>query len=776
VSVQDIRPSAQDTSNFYLANIYQAIADPTNISLPSSPPPFSPPNYAIWVNALWFLSLVISLTCALLATLLQQWAQRYLRVTQPPHYRLYKRARIRSFFAEGVEKFLLPWAIEALPTLLHAALFLFFAGLAVFLFNINLTIFKLVLSWISLCMALYGYITFVPIFRPDSPYRTPLSLLVWNVVTGVPYLTLCTLQQLSFFVQAYDAFAQLVFWNEDNRRWLEQGMQKTAEETALKSLTLDAHAILWTFDSLDDDHEMECFFSDLPGFRRSEVVADPLPSLTKEGQESLLAGLIGLIARTFSPNSLPEPEKKRRAIICEKALNPEDIDNGYQLILERILFRTDRYTGLETAEFGRIMKGWADGLSGKQDTALFVQAILEAIVAKAKRRDDYWFILASDILGVPETVLRDYATHGDSLSLAILIHVTRQQFIHYREQSWPKDRFWQVLDAACEFNAQDTLPELQHKFCALWNQIAREAKNDNAWEMDNNGMAYFTLGQIRNIYLALHHHTDSPPPPFSASTDDVDDILKEPSSFPECNVPGHRIHEVSASTALTPALTVPHNHNTVFIPSFGATGRSPDTTQGSIDTSTRMMAHSIPDPSASDPPPKLKDSTSPPDAVTVPRTADRRTPSDDPNVPSSPPVATVLDYTSMLPTGPPFSSDSPVNESDHVYSSPESHSSMQTPAASGPSRSRLSTVPSDPAVAAEGDDSAKAVSRKEMDALQPSSVIHEDIIATPDRPPHSPSPLSVVGVAIAGPSRHSLDAEYTGDHYPHPSIGQYDIV
>ncbi|KAF8265178.1 hypothetical protein EI94DRAFT_1589920, partial [Lactarius quietus] len=137
VSIQDIRQNPQDTSNFYLSNIYRSIADPNiSISLPASPPPFSPPNHAIWVNGLWFLSLVISITCALLATLLQQWARRYLKVTQP-HYSPHKRARIRAFFAEGVDKFLLPWAVEALPTMLHVSLFLFFSGLAVFLWNVN---------------------------------------------------------------------------------------------------------------------------------------------------------------------------------------------------------------------------------------------------------------------------------------------------------------------------------------------------------------------------------------------------------------------------------------------------------------------------------------------------------------------------------------------------------------------------------------------------------------------------------------------------------------
>ncbi|KAI9434044.1 hypothetical protein H4582DRAFT_2060436 [Lactarius indigo] len=58
VSIQDIRPNPQDTSNFYLANIYQTLADPASnvsTSLPASPPPFTPPNYAIWVKRTVFL-------------------------------------------------------------------------------------------------------------------------------------------------------------------------------------------------------------------------------------------------------------------------------------------------------------------------------------------------------------------------------------------------------------------------------------------------------------------------------------------------------------------------------------------------------------------------------------------------------------------------------------------------------------------------------------------------------------------------------------------------
>ncbi|KAN0140384.1 hypothetical protein V8E53_001593 [Lactarius tabidus] len=237
VSIQDLQQNPQDISNFYLANMYQATINPnSSCSLPASPPPFTPPNYAVWVNALWFMSLVISITCALLATLLQQWARRYLKVTQP-RYSPHKRARIRAFFAEGVDKFLLPWAVEALPTMLHLSLFLFFAGLAVFLWNVNLTVFKLVLSWIGLCTSLYGCITFIPVFRHDSPYHTPLSLLVWHFITGISFLTFRTLSRItsSFYFFSYETDERLRHLAKRYGKWLVQGMRKTAEESTFNS-------------------------------------------------------------------------------------------------------------------------------------------------------------------------------------------------------------------------------------------------------------------------------------------------------------------------------------------------------------------------------------------------------------------------------------------------------------------------------------------------------------------------------------------------------------
>ena len=70
---------------------------------------------------------------------MQQWVRRYLQTSQR-WYAPYKRVRIPAFFAENIERFGLPTAVEALPALLHISVFLFFAGLVDFLININHTV------------------------------------------------------------------------------------------------------------------------------------------------------------------------------------------------------------------------------------------------------------------------------------------------------------------------------------------------------------------------------------------------------------------------------------------------------------------------------------------------------------------------------------------------------------------------------------------------------------------------------------------------------------
>jgi hypothetical protein len=647
----------------------------------------------VWVNALWFLSLVISLTCALLATLLQQWARRYLKITQS-RYSPHKRARIRAFFSEGVEKCLLPWAVETLPTLLHISLFLFFAGLVLFLCKVNLTIFKLVLSWVGLCTALYGCITCMPIIRHDSPYYTPLSLPAWHIVTGIPFFVYRFLRWFNESVRfSYDAYYRFLALEGNCRKSLVQGMQKTAEETALKSPSeIDARAFMWTFDCLDEDHELEHFFSGLPGFRSSNVVRDPLPSLAEDEKFKLHSALHGLLDRTFSSDLLSTPVKNRRAMICAKAVDPEHMYDAFST-LDTIL-RKYRYSGSLATGTAKILRGW--GNNAGEENILSARFAISRVIATRQPHDNSWYTLASNELGFPEASLRDYAAHGDNLSFVILTYLVRQQFTHFRNPSWPEYKFWSILDAASKFNAQDTSPELQHDFCALWNQIVREVQDG-----DDREMTFWILRSIRDVYLALHQGTDSAPTHFSTSTDYWDVILADPTSYPVCKVPGHfyestpHIHD--DDTPATIARAIPHDpNNTSFVspltcldPSSSSTHAplpvneslidalglnnpisvqsftqpigqttteacriptiSPSpitacTMHKSIDPSSRTIQ-----PSTSSLPPDSNAAASPPDDVAVWHTALSRTPSDGLNVLSSPSPMLVLD--DILPTG-----------------------------------------------------------------------------------------------------------------------------
>ncbi|KAH9995066.1 hypothetical protein BJV77DRAFT_269202 [Russula vinacea] len=306
VTVQDLRPTSQDTSAFYLGNIYQVLADPnaTRASIPSpvaKPPPFSPPRYAVWVNSLWFLSLVMSLSCALWATTLHQCARRYFRLTLSARGSPEKRARTRAFLANGVEKMHISWAAEGLPTLIHLSLFLFLGGLVIFLFNVDREVFTCVVWWIGLFSIVYGLITLLPLIRQDSPYYSPLSIPAWFLYASIQY---ATFQILAFIAlsqgwdETWDRFDDLV---DRCRGWMLGGVERKAEETAEEqSPKIDIGILGWTISSLGDDDSLEKFIEAIPGFFNSKLVKDLREHLPHDLSERLTYSLDGFVVRTFS--------------------------------------------------------------------------------------------------------------------------------------------------------------------------------------------------------------------------------------------------------------------------------------------------------------------------------------------------------------------------------------------------------------------------------------------------------------------------------------------
>jgi hypothetical protein len=164
---QNIQPSpAQQSAHFQkqsalllnqisqqLSSLGAQVTISSNLSL--SDPTVTPSASDVRVNISWFMSLVSSLSAALLATLIQRWAQDYMHMFQR-YSNPFEIARIRQYLHEGVKRWRMPTMVEAVPALVHISLFLFFIGLADFLLNAHAIVGKLTLFPIYLlCHDLY---------------------------------------------------------------------------------------------------------------------------------------------------------------------------------------------------------------------------------------------------------------------------------------------------------------------------------------------------------------------------------------------------------------------------------------------------------------------------------------------------------------------------------------------------------------------------------------------------------------------------------------------
>lgn len=525
VSIQELRPNSQDTSAFYLKQIYQLQASP-GASLPLgpsaivNPPAFSPAKYAIWVNSLWFLSLVISLSCALLATSMQQWVRRYVKVTQPARCSPHERARVRAFLANGMDKLHFPWVVERLPAMVHLSLLSFFIGLLIYLFNINRVVFNVIAPWLASGFIAYGCMTLASIFRPDCPYRILLTDVFFSV-SRVSRLIFGFFTYI-FICLCYPIHVKSLIPGKRSRHWILRDVEERVEEAISRmSSKIDVHVLDLALNALGEDDAWEKFFESIPGFYKSNVVKELRRCLPNKVRSRVHHSLVEFFRRTLLSNSIPRSVKFRRLAICLSAADVIDTPAGYEYALQNSIHQ--KWRGMrQSVEFGESLRSWDTGRDGRH-----IQWIIANIIANAHERDDRWISLAVDHLGIPEHVFRDYLAHGDSALLAIVInsirHAIRTDFSSFC-----------LLLPLSDIDMHSTHPGLQHDFCDLWNTLAQ-----NSQDSRDPSPSISILKAARHIYIALHQGTAATPTAFSVSTEVVGDVLNQASAYPFCNIPDH---------------------------------------------------------------------------------------------------------------------------------------------------------------------------------------------------------------------------------------------
>ena len=440
--------------------------------------------------------------------------------------------------------------IEFIPTLLHISLFLFFAGLSIFLRSVNHTIFTVVTIWIAICVVLYASLTFLPHFRKDSPYTAPLSTSVSFCLTSIRYLFSRLLQK--FPQHGASVCIPLLSPSRDSRAARRtdlnsHSMSKTAEESAFKlDPDIDYKSLLWTLQSLDEDTDLEKFFERLPRLCDSKTGKDLKlqEGFIGKNEKELSNALIGLMNRTLPSNLVSESVRHRRMIICTKVVNSTSL-LGLWWFLHRVLLG-DWYKFLECFEFGLFVQNWKT--AGDKVTTFAAQCVaaLTTSILRDRGRDKRWVQLASGLLGVPNSLLHKYITHGDSILLANAIFIVRQTVQTYsgskeRHRTDILDASTKTLGTVWKLKIGDTLPELQHEFCDLWNQLIQMAKTDD--RPHHVVVAKTTLKNIRKLYIALHK---SLLPDAECTAIGDPNFVDNPDSYSMCTLGDHR-----------PALAIP---------------------------------------------------------------------------------------------------------------------------------------------------------------------------------------------------------------------------
>jgi uncharacterized protein DUF6535 len=455
VSIQDLRPATDTQKNS-----------------------FSPPRYAIWVNSLWFSSLTISLTSALLATLLQQWTRRYIRVTQPlgsPQ----KRARLREFFFSNVEKVHFLLATDAVPALLHISVFLFFAGLLILLRHIDHTVFNAVVPWVTLCVAIYISVTILPIIHPSSPHYGPLAALGWELCA---YLFFALRSLIKKDLRDVDSYHSL--------RLLDR-LERKAEEIVSKQIPeSDARILESLLNSLGEDYTQEKFFEAIPGFYRSKSAEDSEKineNLSLEFFTKFRHSVSQFLDETLSSDSISESARSRRFLACLDASHMVLGDRAGMDIMAQIIYSESWNDLPPSPEIGHILRRWR--MSKDRTKVTTGSCIIARIIASEASHDDTWKALARAQLDVPEKVLKEYMGKGDSVLLANLIKTTELFFQH----GYP---FQGILTSISDFSVDGTLHTLRQDFCALWNNIVQKSESSTN--------RTFILDEICHIHKALH--------------------------------------------------------------------------------------------------------------------------------------------------------------------------------------------------------------------------------------------------------------------------------
>jgi len=244
----------------------------------------------------------------------QQWVRRYLKLTQQADTPIH-RVRIRTFLFSGVQQFHVHLVVENISTLLHASIFLFFAGLVEFLFALNDEVAQVVRAITCFFAALYIVLSAIPVLFQQCPFQTPLTSVFWYIAN---ITTIAFLFPFTCFNRVQDKIKDL----------RNESFDSHILNVAKDNKVLDKEAVRYTLNMCRDDGEIEDFLDAVPGYLQIDgnvaTRVEDIGSLLKKDGDDLPLGrrILHLFSSCIhGEGKMDDAARRRRAITCSHAVS-----------------------------------------------------------------------------------------------------------------------------------------------------------------------------------------------------------------------------------------------------------------------------------------------------------------------------------------------------------------------------------------------------------------------------------------------------------------------
>jgi hypothetical protein len=284
----------------------------TDPAVPSAGTQFKPSGMAIRINIFMFISLFLGLTCALMSTLIQQWAREYLQNSQlsaPPQ----KRSRVRAYLFEGLTKFQMRKMVESLPVFLHISVFLFFFAVSEFLRTIDNTVGLAARCCFIVLLSAYLILSILPLVVSSSPYQTALTAPLRPCVVFLRFAFRLPMWAMKGAPRIpFRTVLSTALQNNRSRQLL--------ADTERRAASLDYLALQWLLKDVDEEN-MDKFVAGLPALIHSPFITDATATMGALVADGMLERVGEHLKSSMSSREVSPATGIARAFACVEAID-----------------------------------------------------------------------------------------------------------------------------------------------------------------------------------------------------------------------------------------------------------------------------------------------------------------------------------------------------------------------------------------------------------------------------------------------------------------------